>query len=77
MKPRHPAPIILILTLCLCAATAASPATAAYAAGSHSRAAVVDDLSGTVRATQNETEFPAFRGLALLRDDEINTEAES
>ncbi|MDR1508820.1 MAG: FecR domain-containing protein [Synergistaceae bacterium] len=41
------------------------------------RAAVIDDFAGEVRAVQSDDEFPAFKGLALLRSDSVGTGAES
>ena len=41
------------------------------------RAAVVDEYAGAVTAKQNQEEFPAFKGLALLRQDGLYTGGES
>ena len=66
--------ISIVIALCFLFCSAVS---AFAAVGDHTRAAVVDDLKGTVTATQNETEMPAFRGLALLRGDRLAAGAES
>jgi len=66
--------LIVSVALILCL-TIRAPG-AAFAAD-HARAAVVDEIKGTVRATQNELEMPAFRGLALLRGDGLAVGAES
>ena len=43
----------------------------------NSRAAVVDDLSGSVSAVVNMDDLDAFKGLALQRRDEIHTSTQS
>jgi len=41
------------------------------------RAAVIDDFSGDVVAVSNGNDMPAFKGLALLREDSLGTGIES
>ena len=72
MKIRHF--VFTILALCVVCAVLAEASTSV---ADYKRAAVIDGLSGTVNATQNEIEMPAFRGFALLRRDRLGTGAES
>ena len=76
MKVRYFVLIVFALCFSIIIPNVSSWRAAANAA-EFARAAVVDDLNGTVSATQDQSSFPAFRGLALLRDDGIGTGAAS
>ena len=80
-RKRVSGPLLIFIILALCitplAAVITDAGPAIASADGLARAAVIDDFSGTVKATQNEIEFPAFNGLALSREDELDTGAES
>ena len=54
-----------------------SPSSPSRVQQDTARAAVVDDFSGTVSATLDTGDMPAFKGLALIRRNSIGTGTES
>jgi len=78
VKVRRLVSNVLVLCFTACAVITAS-AVSAFAAKTtdHARAAVIDDLNGAVKVTQDKNEMIAFKGLALLRGNELGTGMES
>ena len=68
--------VSFILVLCL-ATCATAPAFASDSLEDIARTAVIDDFDGIVKAIQDENEIGAFKGLALLRRNWLDTSAES
>jgi hypothetical protein len=80
MKKAHTAAmasILFVAALGVTVMTSREPRKEPGIQESSARAAVVDDLNGEVRATQNENELAAFKGLALLKENGLGTGAES